>query len=130
MITRAYKYRFYPTPEQAILFSKTFGCVRYVYNWALDLKTKTYAGTKKSLSFVSLCAHLTKLKKDPAIDWLKEPSSVTLQQSLRHLDTAFQNFFKKTTKYPSFKKRNDRQSATFTRSAFTWRNRRKPSRLH
>jgi putative transposase len=47
MALRAFKFRCYPTPEQSQLLAQTFGCVRFVYNWALDLKTETYAQTKK-----------------------------------------------------------------------------------
>lgn len=63
---KGYKYRLDPTPEQIIQMEKTFGCCRYVYNWALDLKIKTYQayqGEKRSLSAVDLCKQLTLLKK-------------------------------------------------------------------
>jgi len=63
---------------------------------------------------------MTALKKQEGTSWLKEVSSVPLQQALRHLDTAFTNFFEKRNDYPTYKKKHDRQSATFAASAFTW----------
>jgi putative transposase len=50
MILRAYKYRAYPTKEQEVLLAKHFGCSRWIYNYALDKKIKTYQTTKESLS--------------------------------------------------------------------------------
>ena len=47
---RAYKYRIYPTDDQKILLAKTFGCCRFVYNWALNLKIETYKKSKETLS--------------------------------------------------------------------------------
>nr|MDJ0574421.1 RNA-guided endonuclease TnpB family protein [Xenococcaceae cyanobacterium MO_234.B1] len=64
---------------------------------------------------------LTKLKKEPEKTWLKQVSSVPLQQGLRHLDTAFKNFFAGRSKYPKFKKKANRQSATYASNAFTWK---------
>jgi putative transposase len=61
---------------------------------------------------------LTKLKRNPEFAWLKEVSSVPVQQSLRHLRDAFQNFFKKKAGYPTFHSRRGAQSATYVASAF------------
>lgn len=51
---RAYKYRIYPTDEQKVLFAKTFGCCRFVYNWALNLKITAYKERKETLGNVYL----------------------------------------------------------------------------
>ena len=51
---RAYKYRIYPTEEQKVLFAKTFGCCRFVYNWALSLKIEAYKNSKETLCNVYL----------------------------------------------------------------------------
>ena len=51
---RAYKYRIYPTEEQEVLFAKTFGCVRVVYNWGLDIKSNLYKDKKESIGLVAL----------------------------------------------------------------------------
>ncbi len=117
---QGFKYRFYPTVEQKIQLAQTFGCTRFVYNWALALRTDSYYQENKSLSYQDTSNALTKLKKEPEKSWLKEVSSVPLQQGLRHLNTAFKNFFAGRTKYPRFKKKNNKQSMTYAASAFKW----------
>ena len=117
---RGFKYRFYPTSAQRLELAQTFGCARYVYNWALALRTNSYYQDQVSLSYTDTSNALTKLKKDPEKPWLKAVSSVPLQQGLRHLNTAFQNFFKGKTKYPKFKKKSNRQSAHYAPNAFKW----------
>ena len=106
---RAYKYRIYPTEEQEVLFAKTFGCVRVVYNWGLDIKSNLYKDKKESVGLVAL-TNLMKSELKAEKEWLKEVNSQSLQMALRNLDTAFQNFFKKNGKYPNFKSKHDRQS--------------------
>ena len=120
MIQRAYKYRFYPTEEQKQLLTKTFGCVRYVYNWGLRLKTDAYYNDGQRLYYKDLSAQLTELKRQPETVWLNEVSSVPLQQELRHLDRAFINFFEGRGGYPQFHKKHGKQSATYAASAFKW----------
>ena len=120
MTEKAYKYRFYPTPEQATILSKTFGCVRYVYNWALNLRTRAHHELGERLNYHDLSRALTTLKQEPETIWLTEVSSVPLQQALRHQERAFQNFFEERAAYPKFKKRYARQSAEYARSAFSW----------
>ena len=120
MTQRAYKYRFYPTEEQEQILAKTFGCVRYVYNWGLRLKTDAYYIEGKRLYYKDLSAQLTELKRMPATVWLNEVSSVALQQSLRYLDKAFINFFEGRGSYPQLHKKHSKQSASFMSSAFQW----------
>ena len=118
---RGFKYRFYPTSAQRLELAQTFGCTRYVFNWALSLRTNSYYQDNVALSYTDTSNALTKLKKDPNKPWLKAVSSVPLQQGLRHLNTAFKNFFAGRTKYPRFKKKNNRQSAHYAPNAFQWR---------
>jgi len=117
---RAYKYRFYPTNEQKRLLAHTFGCCRFVYNWALRKKTDAYYQDGKRLSYKDVSALLTALKKQDETGWLADVSSVTLQQSLRHLDRAFINFFEGRGNYPQFKKKRQQQAATYVDTAFKW----------
>src|SRR5262249_33667516 len=119
---RAYRYRFYPTPEQAAMLARTFGCVRYVYNWALRLRTEAYYERQERVSYADTSAALTTLKQQPEMAWLNEVSSVPLQQALRHLDRAFRAFFAGRARYPAFKKKRGRQTqaAEYTTSAFRW----------
>ena len=117
---RGFKYRFYPTSAQRLELVQTFGCSRYVYNWALALRTNSYYQDNVSLSYIDTSNALTKLKKDPEKLWLKQVSAVPLQQALRHLNTAFLNFFQGKTKYPRFKKKASKQSAHYAPNAFKW----------
>src|SRR6266496_289478 len=117
---KAYKYRVYPTQEQAHLLARTFGCCRYVYNWALRARTDAFFQRGERLYYTQLAVLLTDLKKQEETAWLAEVSSVPLQQSLRHLDTAFRNFFEGRAQYPTFHKKHGVQSATYTANAFSW----------
>src|SRR3989440_4289076 len=119
MQKRAYRYRFYPTDEQAHNLACTFGCVRFVYNYALNKRKRAYFDHHIKLSTKDLSAALTALKKEEGTAWLREVSSVPLQQALRHLDAAYTNFFEGRADYPTFKKKHGHQSATYTDNAFT-----------
>ncbi|GAA3096658.1 MULTISPECIES: RNA-guided endonuclease TnpB family protein [Nonomuraea] len=122
IVKRAYKYRFHPTPEQALELARTFGCVRLVYNKALEERTRAYRLEGRRVSYVESSARLTEWKRSGECGFLSEVSSVPLQQALRHLQAAFANFFAKRVKYPTFKSRKrSRASAEYTRSAFRWR---------
>ena len=117
---RAYKFRFYPTEEQKHILARTFGCCRYVYNWALRLRTDAYYNENKRLYYNDVSVALTQLKRREETAWLSEVSSVPLQQALRHLDRAFIHFFEGRAKYPTFKKKRTQQSATYADTAFRW----------
>ena len=121
MTKRAYKYRFYPTPEQAELLAQTFGCVRFVYNSILRWRTDAFYQRQEKIGYVGANARLTEIKKNPELAFLSEVSCVPLQQCLRHQQTAFKHFFEGRAKYPVFKSKRHRQSAEFTRSAFKYR---------
>ncbi|GAA4099176.1 putative transposase [Nonomuraea soli] len=121
-VKRAYKYRFNPTPEQASELARTFGCVRLVYNKALEERSRAYTIEGRRISYVESSAALTQRKRSGDYNFLSEVSSVPLQQALRHLQAAFANFFAKRAKYPVIKSRKrSRLSAEYTRSAFRWR---------
>lgn len=118
----AYRYRFYPTPEQADLLARTFGCVRVVYNRARAMREEAWADGQRKCGFLQTNGMLTALKKEPEFAWLNEVSSVPLQQALRHLDMAYRNFFQKRAQYPNFRRKDGKQSAEFTKSGFSYRN--------
>ncbi|KPI01858.1 transposase, IS605 OrfB family [Actinobacteria bacterium OK006] len=118
---RAFKFRFYPTDAQAAELSRTFGCVRKVYNMALAARTEAWARQER-INYNQTSAMLTEWKKTEELAYLGEVSSVPLQQTLRHLQGAFTNFFAKRARYPRFKsKRTSRASAEYTSSAFRFR---------
>ena len=106
--------------EQAGELSRTFGCVRYVYNFGLALRRDAYEERGASLRYKDTSAALTELKRQEETAWLSEVSCVPLQQTLRHLDKAYTNYFQKRADYPTFKRRHGPQSAEYTRSGFTY----------
>lgn len=111
---KSYKFRIYPTKEQAILIQKTFGCTRFVFNKYLSKRIEAYQTDKQTINYNACSADLTQLKKE--LEWLKEVDAVALQSSLKDLDTAYQNFFRRVKKgekpgFPHFKsKKNNRKS--------------------
>ncbi|WP_405639106.1 RNA-guided endonuclease InsQ/TnpB family protein [Streptomyces sp. NBC_00019] len=117
-VKRAFKYRFYPSDVQAAELLRTFGCVRKVYNLALAARTEAWARQER-VNYHATSAMLTAWKKTGELAFLNEVSSVPLQQTLRHLQSAFTHFFAKRAKYPRFKSRKrSRKSAEYTSSGF------------
>lgn len=126
----AYRYRLYPNREQRAELAKTFGCARWVYNWALRLRTDAYHGEGRSgrvrprdaarrpVGYAETARLLTEQKRSEETSWLSECSAVVLQQSLRNLESAFTNFFEGRAQYPSFKSKRGRQSARYVGTAF------------
>ena len=108
-----YKFRIYPNEQQKELIEKTFGCCRFVYNYFLDKRIKTYEETKETLNFYSCCKQLTELKQE--LPWLKEVDSTSLQSSLKDLDTAYQNFWKLHNGFPKFKSKKISKSCYKTK---------------
>ncbi|MEU0432814.1 RNA-guided endonuclease TnpB family protein [Streptomyces sp. NPDC006290] len=121
-VKRAFKFRFYPDDVQAAELSRTFGCVRKVYNLALQARTAAWYQRKERVNYNATSAMLTAWKKTEELAYLSEVSSVPLQQCLRHLQVAFTGFFEGRAKYPRFKSRKkSRRSAEYTSSAFRFR---------
>ncbi|SQD94724.1 MULTISPECIES: RNA-guided endonuclease TnpB family protein [unclassified Parafrankia] len=119
---RAYRYRFYPTVEQAEQLAKTFGCARYVYNRALAERHRAWFSEQRRVTHAETDTMLTAWKRDPETAWLAEPSKGPLQATLRHLQTAYVNFWEKRAGYPSFKKKGRTlDSATYFRNCFGFR---------
>lgn len=119
-IKRAYRFRFYPTTKQEMILARTFGCARFAYNHMLRLRSDAWMQRQERIGYHESSAALTALKKQADYDWLNEVSSVPVQQALRHLQTAFANFFAKRARYPQFKRKDGKQSAEYTTSAFKW----------
>lgn len=119
---RSYKFRIYPNKKQENLISRAFGCVRFVYNYFLGRRIQEYKENKITLDYYACSKELTKLKHEEQYAWLKEIDSLTLQQSLRDLDDAYKNFFKRVKKgassgFPAFKKKHSsKKSFTVKRS--------------
>ncbi|MBR0252243.1 MAG: helix-turn-helix domain-containing protein, partial [Synergistaceae bacterium] len=96
-MNRAYKFRIYPNTEQKIMFAKTFGCVRFIYNRMLADKIMYYKKTKKNLQ-------TTPAQYKTEFEWLKEVDSLALANAQLNLQSAYKNFFsKKHSGFPKFK---------------------------
>jgi putative transposase len=121
MTQKSFKYRFYPTSEQETLLKRTLGCTRLVYNRALAARTEAWYERQERVGYAQTSSLLTDWKKQDGLDFLNDVSCVPLQQGLRHLQTAFTNFFAGRAQYPNFKKKRNGGSAEFTKSAFKWR---------
>lgn len=119
---QAFRYRFYPTPEQESLLRRTIGCCRFVFNRALALRTEAWTQRKQKTSGFDLIKKITVWKREPDTVWLQEVSNVPLQQSINNLEVAFQNFFAKRARYPRFKKKDSGGACQFTTSGFRIKN--------
>lgn len=116
---KAYKFRIYPNKEQALLMQKTFGSVRFVYNHYLAKRIELYEEQGVTFGYNKCSSDMTQLKKQDEYDWLKEVDSTALQSSLKDLDFAFKNFFRRVKQgdkkvgYPRFK------SKKFSKKSYT-----------
>lgn len=122
MIQKGYKYRIYPNKKQQILLEKHFGATRWIFNYGLEQKIRAYQKNKKQLSCFQISKELPELKKKN--EWLKEVNAQSLQMSLRQLDNAYTNFFKKHNKFPRFKSKKGKQSFSIPQgNRIDWENR-------
>lgn len=110
------KIRIYPNKHQKELIARTFGCCRLIYNKGLALRKDTYEATKESIGYSETNAMLTSLKKATEFEFLKEVDSIALQQSLRDLDKAYQNFFRTKQGFPKFKSKHDHHNSYRTQN--------------
>jgi len=104
-----YCYRIYPNKKQIELIQKTFGCCRFVYNYFLNRRINAYQENNETIGYYQCCKELTILKQE--YEWLKEPDKCALQNSLKFLDWAYQNYWKLHYGFPKFKsKKNNYKS--------------------
>ena len=117
----AYKFRIYPNAEQKILLAKHFGSCRFVWNYFLNQRKEYYINNKENieakrikgcLNYYDNSKDLTKLKKQDGFQWLNECNAQSLQATLKHLDSSYKMFFRKTHQFPKFKNKNNKQSFT------------------
>ena len=110
---KAHKFRIYPSPSQQAKLAEFFGSVRFVYNHYLNVKKQSFEESGQSLSYTACAKDLVSFKKEHS--FLRDVDSIALQQSLRHLDTAFQNFFRnKEFGYPKYKSRKKHRDSYST----------------
>lgn len=110
----SYKFRLYPTKKQMTQIQRTFGCCRFVYNYYLAMRTDAYKTDKTTLNYNACSADMTALKR--VLPWLTEVDSTALQSSLKGLDTAYQNFFRRAKSggnpgFPRFKSKRDHRKS-------------------
>lgn len=103
-----YKFRLYPNKNQQILLSKHFGCVRFIYNQYLNQRIDSYVKEKKSLNYYDNANNLVQMKKE--LTWLTDVNAQSLQHSLKCLEGAYGNFFKRKAQFPKFKNKKGKQS--------------------
>ena len=114
-VEKAYKFRIYPNKNQEILIQKTFGSCRFVYNHYLAKRIEMYKTDKTTMSCNQCSKDMTSLKKE--LEWLKEPDSHALQYSLKDLDQAYKNFFRRVKQgdskvgFPHFKSKKDNRKS-------------------
>ena len=109
---KAFKLRLYPNLEQSNKINQTIGCSRLVYNQFLDYKIYDYKNNKTSVSYKDCSKLLTTLKI--ALPFLKEVDKFALQNSLKHLDASYKNFFKNGFGFPKFKSKHNKVNSYTT----------------
>jgi len=107
---KSYKYKIKPNEEQKVLLNKHFGSIRFAYNYFLNERKKEYETNKQTLTYNDNSSALTQLKRQEEYSWLKEINSQSLQHSLKSLDGAYINFFKKRIGFPKFKTKHSKNS--------------------
>lgn len=121
-VTKAFKYEIFPTNEQKVLLNKTFGCCRFIYNHTIARYKEEYDKVKDSTVkpkfnelFSTITKELSPLSKNKDYSFLREVHTACWHNSAHNLKEAFDKWFKKLSKFPKFKKKNDRQSCTIFR---------------
>jgi len=113
-VEKAYKFRLYPNHDQVQQMQKTFGCCRFVFNYFLSRRIDLYKASGESLNYNACSAEMTTLKNE--LPWLREPDATALQSSLRDLDDAYHNFFRRVKigekpGFPRFKSKRNRHKS-------------------
>lgn len=107
---KSFKFQLLPTEQQKVLLMQHFGCKRFVWNYFLNKRKEEYLNNKKTLNYYDCANQLTILKTDDDYIWLKDVNSQMLQHTLRDLDTAYNRFFRKQSKFPNYKSKHHKQS--------------------
>jgi putative transposase len=132
LIRKGFRFRIYPNQEQQAKLAIQFGHARFVYNHFRALRDQTYQETGQGLNYETTTTLLRMLKQEPDYLWLKEADSQVLQQSLKDLQRAYDNWFRmcregtlpsnkakkprkdgKPRGYPRFKSRHAEQSIRY-----------------
>jgi putative transposase len=125
LVQRSYRIRAYPNAAQVRMLNHWFGSVRWLWNHALEMRSKAYQRRKESVTGVDVSRHVTRLKKLPRFAWIAKAPSTCLTQCLRDQDKAFANFFRRVKRgedpgYPRFKARSMAGSLRFQDVSPKW----------
>lgn len=104
--TKGFRFRIYPNMAQQQKINRILGCCRFVYNHFLALRRDEWEENKESVTYNQTSSLLTEMKHQREYVWLNEADSMALQESLKNLERAYQNFFKKRAGYPHFKSKH------------------------
>jgi len=107
---QAFKFELIPNGEQQQSMSRFAGCCRFVYNRALSIQKENHEAGNSYIGYVKMAAQLVDWKKNFDTCWLNDAPSQALQHALKHLETAYKNFFARRTDFPRFAKRGSRDS--------------------
>lgn len=110
-ILKAFRFRLEPNTLQRELFARTAGCCRVLWNLALEQRDLAWTNQRRSVGYNAQAGELGELKA--FVPWMAEVPSRCLQQALRDLDRAFQNFFAGRAAYPRFKRKGQRDAFRF-----------------
>jgi len=113
-IARAYRMRAYPNKAQQRMLSRLSGATRFVWNWALDLRSAAYRADGTKLNWIALSRAFTQLRAAPDTAWLSDLPREPFNQVLRDQERAFVNFFAQRAKYPRFRRRGAPTGMRFT----------------
>ena len=110
----SYKFRLYPNRTQENQILRTLGCCRFVFNHYLAIRKEVYERDGRTFNYYDCAGDVTQLKK--TLEWLREVDATALQSSLRDLDAAYQNFFRRVKRgekpgYPRFKSKHDHRQS-------------------
>lgn len=100
---KSYKFRLYPNKKQMMMFEKTFGCSRFIWNQMLADKIQHYKETGQTLKNTP-----AQYKRD--YPWLKEVDSLALCNVQLNLQKAYKSFFQSNFGFPKFKSKRHHQS--------------------
>lgn len=117
LILKAYKFRIYPNMAQRILLAKHFGCCRFAYNHFLSERNKAFKDENRKIGLFETHHMIAMMRQTEEYGWLKEVYGHSLQYSLRCLEVAFKNYFKKVTEEPKYHSKHGTQSCTFPDNA-------------
>jgi putative transposase len=121
---KAFKYQIKPNKRQKEFLFRQFGACRFVYNWALNERTREWTESKTRVTGPELGKRLTQLKHDPDHAWMNDCVARCFFYTLRDVEDAYTRFFRKQGGYPAFKKRRENTgSATFDDAMFKLRDR-------